>query len=74
MSRASQPLPTAPNSDLPSVLKALYLQQKFTQLAIELQGQSDQDLYTRFATFVADHQPLDSTDPAPTQQPGVICS
>ena len=34
VAKAQAPLPTAPDSDLPSVLKALYLQQRFTDFAI----------------------------------------
>jgi len=71
MTQAKRPFPAAPNSDLPSVLKALYLQQHFTRLAIEAQGASDEDLYQRFAVFLEDHRPLEA---APRQSPGIIRS
>ena len=38
MWRGPKPFPMAPNSDLRSVLKALYLQQQFTALAIKTQA------------------------------------
>ena len=62
--------PPAPSSDLPTVLKALYLQRAFTDLAIRSQGQSDQALYNSFGVFVAENKPNDAA--APTQRPGVI--
>ncbi len=64
------PFPAAPNSDLPSILKALYLQRQFTKFAIRTQGASDTDLYKSFGDFVQTHKP--QTLSAPTQQPGVI--
>jgi hypothetical protein len=67
---AAQPFPTAPNSDLPGVLKALYLQQKFTRLAIETQGASPAALHAAFGDFLATHRPQDTA--APTQKPGVV--
>jgi hypothetical protein len=72
MVRGQWPLPTAPHSDLPSVLKALYLQQRFTELVIDLQGEGDQVIHDRFASFVATHRPTDFQ--APTQMPGVVRS
>jgi hypothetical protein len=72
MAYGKRPFPPAPNSDLPSVLKALYLQQRFTQLVIDTQGKSDEDLYHAFGAFVATHRPADTA--APTQTPGVIHS
>jgi hypothetical protein len=71
MLRGAKPFPPAPNADLPSVLKALYLQQRFIDFAIETQGASDEVLHQKFARFVADHQP---SAPTPTQHPGVIKS
>jgi hypothetical protein len=52
MRRGARPFPTAPNSDLPSILKALFLQQAFTRLAIEAQGLDDAALHTRFGAFL----------------------
>lgn len=65
-----QPFPAAPNSDLPSVLKALYLQQHFIRHLIATQGYDDVKLHAAFRTFVAMHQPGDLYQP--TQVPGVI--
>ena len=70
--KAQAPLPTAPDSDLPSVLKALYLQQHFTDFVIAQQGAEDASLYAAFKAFVDDHQPADTADP--TQPPGVIAA
>jgi hypothetical protein len=71
---AEAPFPTspapAPGSDLPTVLKALYVQRSFTELAISVQGKSDQELYKEFGVFVTTHRP--DTVGAPTQPPGVI--
>ena len=61
----------APDPGLPSVLKALFLQQHFTRFAIEAQGVDAETLHARFGTFLAAVRP---TDPAPTQHPGEIRS
>jgi hypothetical protein len=66
----AQPFPTAPHSDLPGVLKALYLQQKFTRLAIETQGAPPAVLHAAFGEFLAMHRPQDTA--APSQKPGVV--
>ncbi|HEV2674802.1 MAG TPA: hypothetical protein VGV37_09685 [Aliidongia sp.] len=68
--RASTPFPRAPHCDLPSVLKALYLQQQFSRLAIDAQGQDDATLHALFGQFLATHRPGDLN--GPTQLPGVI--
>ena len=72
--KAEAPFPTstapAPGSDLPTVLKALYVQRSFTELAISVQGKSDQELYNAFGAFVTAQRP--DTVGAPTQPPGVI--
>jgi hypothetical protein len=70
--KAQAPLPTAPDSDLPSVLKALYLQQHFSDFAIAQQGADDEALYAAFGDFVAAHKPAEVADP--TQPPGVIAA
>jgi hypothetical protein len=67
--RGAAPLPTAPGSDLPSVLKALYLQQHFTRFAIEAQGLDDAALHKRFGAFLDAVKP---SQPTPTQPPGEI--
>jgi hypothetical protein len=66
---AAKPLPTAPGSDLPSVLKALFIQQNFTRFAIEAQGLSDAALHARFGAFLGAVRPA---EPSPTQKPGEI--
>lgn len=66
------PFPTAPRSDLPSVLKALYLQRRFIRFIVEQQGQPPSALKTAFADFVAEHRPNDVT--GPTQKPATYFS
>jgi hypothetical protein len=77
MAAGGKPFPSAPDSDLPSVLKALHLQRTFTRFAIDSQmlaagtdAASAQRLYDDFAAFVAANKPNDTG--APTQAPGVI--
>jgi hypothetical protein len=77
MAAGRKPFPSAPDSDLPSVLKALHLQRTFTRFAIDSQMQaagtdaaSAQKLYDDFAAFVAANKPNDIG--ASTQAPGVI--
>ena len=65
-----KPLPPAKYDDLPSVLKSLYSQQKFSTFAVENQGASAQDLHDNFAAFLKENKPSDRTEP--TQIPGVI--
>jgi hypothetical protein len=72
--KARLPFPTSPppgaGSDLPTVLKALKLQRKFTAFAIANQGQNDDVLYTAFGDFIAHNKPDDTS--TATQPPGVI--
>lgn len=70
MRQGQQPLPPPKHGDLRSVLKSLYLQQKFADFVIANQGATDEDLHAAFAAFVRDHKPDDKT--APTQKPGYI--
>ncbi|MGA2125059.1 MAG: hypothetical protein ABSG76_02805 [Xanthobacteraceae bacterium] len=77
MAAGEKPFPTAPDSNLPTVLKALHLQRAFTRFAIDSQmlavgtdGSSAQRLYDEFATFLAVNKPNELGDP--TQKPGVI--
>jgi len=72
MREGKKPFPTAPRSDLQSVLKALYLQQQFTRFAIANQGQGPATLHAAFATFLATHQPGNTS--MPTQPRGVVKS
>lgn len=67
-----EPFPTTLDSDLRSVLKALYLQQQLVPFAIDHQGVDDAALHAGFARFIAEHAP-DNVD-APTQPPGVVRS
>jgi hypothetical protein len=70
LSRGAAPLPTAPGSDLPTVLKTLYLQQHFTRFAIEAQELTDAQLHARFGAFLAAVKPGDNA--SPTQLPGEV--
>jgi hypothetical protein len=72
MGRGAKPFPTAPHTTLPCVLKSLYLQQKFTQFALETQGLEPAQLHNRFGQFLSTHRPADMQ--GPTQSPGVIHS
>jgi len=67
-----EPFPTAPRTDLRSVLKALYLQRVFVDFMIDNQGRSPADLQQSFSRFVQRHKP-DSLD-APSQPAGCIPS
>ncbi len=69
---AQMPLPSAPDNDLPSVLKALYLQQHFVRFAIDNQGATPAALHTAFGAFIDAHRPDDLA--APSQPPGVVRS
>jgi hypothetical protein len=70
MQAGAAPFPTAPNSDLPSILKALHLQRVFTAFAIEVQGVDADTLHDKFGKFLADHRPDDVN--SKTQRPGII--
>jgi hypothetical protein len=79
MAAGAKPFPSAPDSNLPSVLKALHLQRSFTRFAIDNQmnaagndAPSAKKLYDNFATFVTTNKPHDLDDPKQTQAPGVI--
>jgi hypothetical protein len=68
LGRGMTPLPTAPGSDLPSVLKSLFVQQHFTRFAIEAQGLDDVALHARFAAFLGAIKPGETSP----MQPGEI--
>ena len=75
MAAGAKPFPAEPDSNLPTILKALQLQKAFTRFAIDNQlhgvnRDSADELHTAFATFMARYRP-DSLD-GPTQPPGVI--
>jgi hypothetical protein len=67
----ARPFPTAPDGDLPSVLKALFLQQAFTGFAARAQGLDDAALHARFGGFLAATQP-NAASPALT--PGAVAA
>lgn len=67
-----KPLPPGTYDDLPSVLKALYVQQNFADFFIDQQGASDADLHKAFGAFLAAHEPANRQ--SKTQKPGVISS
>jgi hypothetical protein len=68
--RGAKPFPTAPDSDLKSVLKGLYLQQNLVRFAMDHQGDSPEDLHAAFGRFLAHAQPANVDQP--TQNPGVL--
>lgn len=67
MATGVKPMPAAPDADLPSVLKSLFLQQHFTRFAIDAQGLSDAALHDRFGTFLGAVAPA---APLPRQAAG----
>jgi hypothetical protein len=69
---AQAPLPTGARADLVSVTKALYLQQRFTEFAIDNQGRDAAALHAAFGAFLAQHKPDDVS--APTQARGTVRS
>lgn len=78
--RAAKPFPMAPGSDLPGVLKSLYLQRAFGAFAVEVQraaraggggaAAADAGLYEAFGRFLSEHKP--SLPEGPTQKAGTI--
>ena len=69
--RSAKPFPTAPGSDLPNVLKALYVQQAFARFAIEHQGCDAVTLHAKFGDFLGTVRPGDL---APTRLAGRIAA
>ncbi len=85
MAAGRKPFPAAPDSNLPTVLKALHLQRTFTRFAIDSQllaadPDSAQQFHAAFRDFVTANQPdnlgviNDRPDPryTQTQKPGII--
>jgi hypothetical protein len=85
MRAGAKPFPAAPDSNLPTVLKALHLQRTFTRFAIDSQllaadPNSAQQFHAAFRDFVTVNQPdnlgviNDRPDPRymQTQKPGII--
>jgi len=70
MSNGEKPMSAAKYGDLPSVLKSLYLQQNFSDFAVDQQGKTPAALHKAFGKFLADHKPEQKM--SPTQNPGVI--
>jgi len=70
MRAGAKPFATAPASDLPSVLKALYLQREFTQFVQDHQDAAPETLHAAFGEFIAAHKPRDLA--GPTQSPGIV--
>jgi len=74
ISNGQKAWPPARHGDLPSVLKGLYLQQRFADFVVANQGATATDLMHRFGEFLRDHEPDDVLNPEKTQPPGVIKS
>ena len=70
--KGKAPFPPAPDSDLPSVLKALHVQQRFAFFAEAVQGMDADALHASFGQWVSGVRPADLD--SPTQAPGVIRS
>jgi hypothetical protein len=70
ISAGLKPFPMAPNSDLPSILKGMYLQRRLIPLVAKLQGHSDEELFDEMGKFL-DAIQVDNLQ-APTQAPGTI--
>lgn len=70
--KGRRPFPAGAGTDLPSVLKSLHVQQRFALLAASLQGADAATVHERFARFVEEVRPDETS--APTQPPGVIRS
>ncbi|MEM6889301.1 MAG: hypothetical protein AAF636_14305 [Pseudomonadota bacterium] len=70
LKNGSKPLPPGEYDDLPSVLKALYTQQRFADFAVNAQGMDPEVLHRQFGDFLSAHRPSDRD--GPTQLPGVV--
>ena len=69
--KGTTPFPAAPDSDLASILKALYIQQKFTGFMIANLGNTDEEgLAQAFDDFCTIHKPTEVQ--GPSQPPGVL--
>lgn len=72
IAEGKKPWPAAKYGDLASVLKGLYIQQRFADFVIANQGVSDADLHKAFGAFLEEHDPSNLLEK--TQSPGVIKS
>jgi hypothetical protein len=70
MARGARAFPMAPNSDLRSVLKALYLQRELIAFSLKMQGRANQEIFDAFGAFLA-RVNVDDPD-NPSQSPGTI--
>ncbi|WP_370312957.1 hypothetical protein [Sagittula sp.] len=70
IANGEKPLPPGPYDDLRSVLKALYVQQSFADLVIDMQGASPEEIHAAYGRWSAAHRPADVT--GPSQPPGII--
>jgi hypothetical protein len=70
LSHGQKPFPPQPEASLPGVLKALHLQQRFSDFAIAHQTSDPKALHAAFGAFLAAEKPDDLT--GPTQPPGVV--
>ncbi|PKP63312.1 MAG: hypothetical protein CVT86_05560, partial [Alphaproteobacteria bacterium HGW-Alphaproteobacteria-8] len=70
MAHGAKPFPPPAQADLPSVLKALHVQQRFADFAAAHQDAEPDALHKAFGAFLADCKPEDAT--GPTQPPGVV--
>lgn len=71
-SRGQKPFPLGKYDDLPSVLKAIYIQQKMADFYIDNQGADPDALHAAFGKFITEHDPQNTH--SKTQKPGVISS
>jgi hypothetical protein len=70
MAHGQKPWPAAEFGDLPSVLKGLYIQQKFAGFVTRSYDMTPAELRASFGGFVAEHAPEQVLDK--TQPPGVV--
>jgi hypothetical protein len=75
LAAGNKPFPTAPDSNLPAVLKGLHLQREFTRFVIKNQllavdPASAQQFHDAFGAFIATNEPDNLV--RPTQPPGII--
>lgn len=68
--RGDRPFPPPQNAQLPAVLKALHLRERFADFAIGQQGAEPAALHAAFGAFLASERPGDLS--GPTQPPGVV--
>lgn len=67
-----KPLAPGEYDDLPTVLKAIYIQQKMSAFFVDQQGASAEELHAAFGAFIKKHKPENRQ--SMTQKPGVISS